>query len=370
MGVTPAAGPRVQPNLRNAALDGIRGVAISAVIASHFVPGGFRGGAYGVLVFFVLSGYLITTLLLKEYDASGRINLKAFYARRALRLLPALYAFLLVALALTFFFGTYLRMDPGGSVVGSVLAVFYVFNWVDFAGLNIPHSMTPLWTLSVEEQFYLVWPPVLILLLGVPVFKRHLQGMVLGAAVVFAALGMVAFLMFGYMSYYRTWTWIAPLLLGVSLAIAQRRSHGKFGAQFAHYSALAWYLLILVAIYPPSLDSVVTHAVIVPLLSIATCAIIARSVSNQKTFATRVLSSPVATYLGRRSYGLYLWNLITLETLENFISHPAILIGCALAVTFAVAEASYRWIELPALRLKHRFVRAQLMSTPQSEANI
>ncbi|MHA7269362.1 acyltransferase family protein [Arthrobacter sp. HLT1-20] len=368
MAVQPVAAPHVRAAPLNAALDGIRGIAISAVIASHFVPGGFRGGAYGVLIFFVLSGYLITTLLLAEYERSGRISLKAFYARRALRLLPALYAFLLVALALTFTFGATLHLDRGGAVTGAALAFFYVFNWVDFAGLQIPHAMTPLWTLSVEEQFYLVWPVVLILMLGVPVLKRHLQGIVLGAAVVFAALGIAAFLVFGPMSFYRTWTWIAPLLMGASLAIAQHRTQGRFGADLARFSPMAWCLLLLVAIYPPDLDSVVTHAVSIPVLSVATCAIIARSAGrslgpnagSRTALSTRVLGSPVLRYLGQRSYGLYLWNLLALETLQQFIHHPAVLIACALAVTFAVAEASYRWIELPALSFKHRFARVQL----------
>lgn len=90
MSIQRAVQARLVNKPRNAALDGIRGVAIVAVIASHYIPGGFKGGAFGVLVFFVLSGYLITALLLKEYDATGKLELKAFYARRALQLLPAL----------------------------------------------------------------------------------------------------------------------------------------------------------------------------------------------------------------------------------------------------------------------------------------
>lgn len=367
MPIPAAKTPPVQTKARNTALDGIRGVAISAVIASHyvpvFIPGGFEGGAYGVLVFFVLSGYLITSLLLKEHERAGRIDLKAFYARRALRLLPALYLFLLVSLALTFTVGRYLGMAEDGAVIGAVMAFFYVFNWADFSGLHIPHSMTVLWTLSVEEQFYLLWPLLLILMLAVPAVKRRLQGVVLSAAVVFTVLGVVAFLMFGLMSYYRTWTWIAPLLLGASLAIAQRRTQGQASAELAKFAPMAWCLLLLVAVYPPSLDSVVTHAVVVPLLSLATCAIIARSTgtsTGKPALSTRVLGSPLLNYLGTRSYGLYLWNLLALESLVHFIANPALLIVCALAIAFAVAEASYRWVEMPALRLKHRFERAQL----------
>lgn len=364
MNVQPADSTRGGPRARNAALDGIRGLAIAAVIASHFVPmvipGGFSGGAYGVLVFFVLSGYLITTLLLREYDSSGRVDIKAFYIRRALRLLPALYVFLLIALLMTFLFGTQLNMDRGGAVIGAVMAFFYVFNWADFAGLGIPHSISPLWTLSVEEQFYVVWPPLLLIMLGTPWLKRHLQGAVLGAVVVFTGLSIAAFLLFGVMSYYRTWTWVASLLMGASLAIAQRRTKGQFGNSLASFSPIAWCLLLLVALFPPPLSSIVTYAVTVPLLSLATCAIIARSTTSQNSLSLTVLGTPVLLYLGRRSYGLYLWNLLALETLEHFITTPALLMVCALAVTLAVAEASYRWIEMPALRLKHRFERAHL----------
>ncbi len=359
MSVQPAAAQlRTKP--RNAALDGIRGVAIIAVIASHYVPGGFKGGAFGVLVFFVLSGYLITTLLLKEYDVTDRIRLGAFYARRALRLLPALYVFLLLSLALTFLFGTELHMDRDGAVVGAVLSFFYVFNWADFAGLGIPHSMTPLWTLSVEEQFYLIWPLLLVLLLGVPALQRRLLGIVYSAVVVFTLLGVVAFFMVGFLSFYRTWTWIAPLLLGAALAIAERRTRGRFGAGLARFSPMAWCLLLLLLAVPPSLGSAVTYLAAVPLLSLATCAIIARSTGDRAALSTRMLSGPLLGYLGRRSYGLYLWNLIALETLAHFIGNQVVLLGCALAVTFAVTEASYRWVELPALRWKRKFERVSL----------
>lgn len=364
MSIQRAVQARLVNKPRNAALDGIRGVAIVAVIASHYIPGGFKGGAFGVLVFFVLSGFLITALLLKEYDATGKLDLKAFYARRALRLLPALYLFLLVGLGLAFVWGGPLRMDAQGAATGAGLAFLYVFNWADFAALRIPHAMTPLWTLSVEEQFYLLWPLVLLLLLGVPALQRRLQGIVLGAVAASTALGVAMFLVFGLMSFYRTWTWVGPLLLGAALAIAQRRTRGQAGVELSRFSPGAWCLLLLVALFPPALDSVVVHVVVVPLLSVATCAIIARSTRDPDTappaLSTRLLSSAPLKYLGTRSYGLYLWNLLALEGLQPFLAHPVVLTACALALSFAMAELSYRWVEMPALRLKRRFERERL----------
>ena len=160
--MTPSALPTARPP-RNQALDGARGVAVALVVGSHWSPAHVRyGGAVGVIVFFVLSGYLITSILLAEHAATGRIDLRAFYTRRALRLFPAL-ALLVVALP----FLQKLVADPQltyGYIRWAGETALYLGDFVRSGGGTLgPLDHT--WSLAVEEQFYLVWPLVLLALL-------------------------------------------------------------------------------------------------------------------------------------------------------------------------------------------------------------
>jgi peptidoglycan/LPS O-acetylase OafA/YrhL len=144
------------------ALDGVRGAAILAVLSSHF--GLLPGGAFGVDAFFVLSGFLITSLLLDEWHANGTISLRLFYTRRALRLFPALGALLLFALAvalLAIFVGGKSPHQIQAFLQGIGFGAFYVANIAKAAGLKLA-SLTHLWSLAEEEQFYLLWPIALL----------------------------------------------------------------------------------------------------------------------------------------------------------------------------------------------------------------
>ena len=164
------------------ALDGLRGLAVTAVIVNHLRPNALPGGWLGVDVFFVLSGFLITSLLLAEHRATGRVDLRHFYSRRARRLLPALFL-LLVVLAIV----ARIAPDAAGfqGLRGDGLsALGYVANWhfvlagTSYFGAFAPSPLRHLWSLSVEEQFYLLWPLALVVVL-----RRH------GAR----AVGIVAF---------------------------------------------------------------------------------------------------------------------------------------------------------------------------------
>ena len=145
-------------------LDGLRGIAILAVLAAHTGVPGFAdgGGGAGVTLFFVLSGYLITSLLLAERDKNGRVDLRAFYVRRALRLLPALAAVLVVVVVLLL-----AGLAPAAAVADTNYAIViagvvaYVANWVAVAGQSIG-MLGHTWSLAVEEQFYIVWPAMLL----------------------------------------------------------------------------------------------------------------------------------------------------------------------------------------------------------------
>ena len=153
-------------------VDGLRALAVAAVVIYHLGAGWLPGGFLGVDVFFVISGYLITSLLLAEHRRTGRIELRRFWLRRARRLLPALFLMIVVVLAVM------VLVHPGevARLHGAVLASFgYVANWY-FAFANVPYFeqfgrpsvLQHLWSLAVEEQFYLLWPPIMALGLTVP----------------------------------------------------------------------------------------------------------------------------------------------------------------------------------------------------------
>jgi peptidoglycan/LPS O-acetylase OafA/YrhL len=153
-------------------LDGLRGLAILAVMLNNarYLPGGFLG----VDIFFVLSGFLITALLLQEWQRTGTIRLGAFYARRALRLLPALFALLALVLVAPGLF--YLAARPWKD---AAIAALYATNWVNAFSLRNMAILDHTWSWTVEEQFYVLWPPLVPVLLALRVRRRWILSMVL-----------------------------------------------------------------------------------------------------------------------------------------------------------------------------------------------
>jgi peptidoglycan/LPS O-acetylase OafA/YrhL len=165
---SPPQAPAPAPRLRRMpGIDGLRAVAVAAVFLYHAGVSWMPGGFLGVDVFFVISGYLITSLLIAEFDHSGRIALARFWAGRARRLLPALFVLLAVCLLI----GATLQRGKLVGLRGDALAsIFYVANWrfifeheSYFAQFGRPGLLRHLWSLAVEEQFYLVWPPLFLL---------------------------------------------------------------------------------------------------------------------------------------------------------------------------------------------------------------
>src|SRR5438093_1585780 len=192
------------------ALDGVRGIAIAIVVAFHAF-GWPAAGTLGVDLFFVLSGFLITTLLLEEHARSGRIGIRAFYLRRARRLLPALFAllvpFLLIALAAVVFRGS----SPSALFLGLGAALTYTSNIVVAADPSaVPAALIHLWSLGAEEQFYIVWPLLLVVLM-----RRGgigFVGVVLGAYAVASADSVRPLVCLGRFSY-SVYLWLLPLLV-------------------------------------------------------------------------------------------------------------------------------------------------------------
>ena len=342
-------------------IDGLRAIAVSAVFVyhadRHLLPGGFLG----VDVFFVVSGYLITSLLLAELEASGRIALREFWMRRARRLLPALFVLLGVCLlvAATIERG---RIELRGDALAALL---YVANWrfvfdhqSYFAQFGRPPLLRHLWSLAVEEQFYVVWP--LLLVLGLRLRRRFAVPVLVAAAAVASTIEMwVLYRPGGDPSrvFYGTDTRAAPLLVGVLLAfvwkpdalpmLSQRRASTLVDA--ASIAALACVVYAFVAVHDD--ETRVYHGGFL-LLALCAAALLATIVHPQGRLG-RFLARPVPRWVGERSYAIYLWHWPVLAfTRPGVDIHlPAALVFVLQAsITLVLADLSYRFVESPIRR--------------------
>jgi peptidoglycan/LPS O-acetylase OafA/YrhL len=329
------------------ALDGIRAVAVAAVLLFHgaaFLPGGFLG----VDAFFVLSGFLITSLLLAERGNDGRIRLAAFWGRRARRLLPAL----LVVLAVTVVGARYLLPadDPLRLRWDALSALSYVANWrMIYQGGGYfdqtapPSALQHTWTLGIEEQFYLLWP---LLLLVIP--RRFLVAACCAGAVASATLMAVLYHPFDLdRAYFGTDTRAQALLVGCALAAARPLSR-RVAAVAA---ALGGTVFLAALVLANGSDGWLYRGGFLG-VALAVAGVIAHSSASPQAFTARVLALPALVWLGRISYGVYLWHWPLYQFLSGDRTGLAgvNLLGLRVGVTLAVAAASYVLIEQPIRR--------------------
>jgi peptidoglycan/LPS O-acetylase OafA/YrhL len=353
------------PTLRHApGLDGIRALAVIAVVVYHLgttgVPQLLRGGFLGVDVFFVLSGYLITSLLLVEVGRTGRISMAGFYQRRARRLLPALLAVLLAVGG----FGSFVLTDLAAKLRGELVAALgYVSNWwliaqhsSYFGGGGRPSPLTHLWSLAVEEQFYLVWPVVLIVLVR---FGAQRRGVLIGLAVAITASTIAGALLYDPWTdpsrvYYGTDTRALAPLIGAALALCLRP--WRYGS-VQDGGARRW-------LDPAGVGALLALAAIAALLKdnsplvyrggFAVIALLAAVVvgvaGHPASRLGRLLGRAPLAWLGERSYAIYLWHWPVFVLTRPGLDLP--LTGWAdvalrLAITLVLAELSYRCVERP-----------------------
>lgn len=322
---------------RRPELDGIRAVAVTLVVLEHCqVPGMVHAGGVGVTMFFTLSGFLITSLLLEERAASGRIDMVRFYKRRILRLLPALYASLLAALVLA------LLLDVAtGSTEFLASVVLYSSNWLMAMGPQGLFGHT--WSLSVEEQFYLTWPVVVLLAAR----RVRLLFWLAVAGSVGSVLLRVALWNGGVGErriYFGTDARADALLLGCALAIGlhqtcSRRSHPVAASGMLGCAAL-W-------LASEGFTASVVQPFAVAVLTAAAIWLLVRG-----PVSVWLQWSPLRA-IGQRSYGLYLWHYPIAEGLRALtdytVSWPALLAVTVLLSGLAT-ELSWRYVEQPLLR--------------------
>ena len=343
-------------------LDGLRGVAVAAVLWFH--GGSLTGGYLGVDAFFVLSGFLITSLLLIERESAGSISLGAFWARRARRLLPALAA-TLVAVAL---YAQFLAEPTElATIRGDALwTLGYLANWHQvfadadyFALFRSPSPLQHTWSLAIEEQFYVVWPLLFVLVARLRP-SRSTATKILVAASVAAVMAFTAAQVLydptdSARVYYGTDTRVGAILVGAALAAGLRR-FGPVGSRRGRTAleALAVVSAIGLAVAWWRLEgtSTLLYRGGFVACAFATAVVIAAAVHPRRGVVARALSWAPLRGLGVISYGVYLWHWPIYVVLSpervDLTGRP--LLALRISVTLAVAVVSYRLVERPIRR--------------------
>ena len=348
--------PEETPRLsRMPALDGLRAISILSIVLYH---GGVAlpGGYLGVDIFFVISGFLITSLLLVDWERHGKLNLKDFWTRRARRLLPAL--FLVVAFVLTL--SLFVNIGKLGTVrADSLASLFYVSNWWFIADgasyfdqFSDPSPLRHTWSLSIEEQWYLLLPLALLLLLPRLRSRRWLVALLL-------VLGVASAIWMAILAptdgadasrvYYGTDTRIQALLVGSALAALLTPGVLERLKPLAHI--WGWIGLVAVAagimIMGESWPWTFTGGFLV--FAVAVAAMLLSVVAHPRGLLARVLSTAPLVFIGKLSYGIYLWHwpvYIWLSPERTGLSSWPLL-AVRLAVTMVLAGLSYKFVELP-----------------------
>lgn len=385
------------------ALDGLRTLAVVAVVLYHLNLTWAQGGLLGVTVFFVLSGYLITRLLINEVSKTGRIDLKSFWIRRIRRLFPAVVTVVAVTCALCTIFNHVMLTKMRPDILPSLL---FFNNWWQIAqdvsyfnALGDPSPLTHFWSLAIEEQFYLVWPPLLLAMVSMHMSKPNTRRVVLGLAAISAIAMMLLYNPAADPSrvYYGTDTRVFSLLLGAwmafipdrdlaparlvhhlgldRLAISGKRGkhnvdeRGKDNGSAADASQAPSGALARFWSSPASIDllgivGLVGLAAMVAftngytafqyrggtlLCSVLTLMVIAACVQPQGLVARALAAEPLV-WIGKRSYSIYLWHyplLLLMNPVANINDTPWWHYILQVLLVVAVAECSYRFVEEP-----------------------
>lgn len=335
------------------ALDGLRALSVLAVIWHHTsgTPGPriSHSGFMGVDFFFAISGFLITTLLIRERERTADISLRNFYARRALRIFPLYYAVL--ALYILLVFATE-RDTPKGTQFFRNLPAFltYTVNWfVDLStGTAVPFYFS--WSLSTEEQFYLLWPPLLV---GALLLSKGRIWAPLTALLTLVALSVGAGVLFD--AQVLPWRILAslslPILLGAAFAIIvnTRRGYAAVAVVLGWWwSAPAVFGVMIAALWfgaPPWSIQII--------MAIAVTAVTIR----ENTLMHPVLTWRPLAFIGVISYGIYLMHMLCANVVRRIVHEDQGLALCAgtTILVIAVAYLSFRYFETPLLRIKRRF---------------
>ncbi len=339
-------------------LDSLRGYAVLLVLLVHGVNRFFKGGWVGVDLFFVISGYLITSLLIGEYDKYNGISLKKFYTRRFLRLLPALFIGVLFANILWGHSG----FDNGNRLKATLAALFYFTNLIK----DIPGNLNHMWSLAVEEHFYIFWPITVLYFLFRLGYEKRLW-FVVGLLIIVTAFRLylgntpIDIGPIHIDSYHSTLSRIDCILLGVIMSIVlseMKKNNVDFVKQQNDNGMLALYALLFVAVLFLVSDTSAywqNGGFIATNLLCALTVLFAVQHPQHPFFLNKAI-----LWVGKRSYGIYVYHypIFLLFTFKNGPQDMKTYILITLlrfGLTFIVAAVSFKYIEQPILNYKKRF---------------
>ena len=351
-------------------IDSLRALAVLAVIIYHVDVNYLPGGFLGVDLFFVLSGYLISSLIIKEYRKTGSLNLYNFYIRRARRLLPAVYFMITVGLVIMVLFNeVLLRKSHLDAIFGYIYSSnwWYIFHKLDyFDSFGAQSPFKHLWSLAIEEQFYMIFP---LLFLLVNRKKKSKDGTYkLNKNFLYVVLGLILVSLIAHILlfdinnisriYFGTDTRAFSLLVGVVGAILypMERLHAKVTPQqnmiYSVVSLVSIATLITVMIYTSEYNTLLYRGgfLLVAILGL----IVIISSGKQHTLMSRLLSFKPVVFIGKISYSLYLWHfpVLVLTTPVSEIGNPNIIfVILRVILTFILATASYVFVETPIRKL-------------------
>jgi peptidoglycan/LPS O-acetylase OafA/YrhL len=376
-----AAAPPYKPSSQSfyrPELDALRFAAFLGVFlyhamphdASAYEPAGlfapwiaavFRSGSFGVDLFFALSAYLITSLLVREKEIRGSLDVTSFYLRRILRIWPLYFGFLVLAISLTCL--GFRSQNLTAPYIAGYAAL--AGNWV-YAAYGLPHSVAiPLWSVSIEEQFYLLWP------LAIRSCSRRMIACAACALLIAGSCCTAALMLLtnrtpqGYALEYNTFARLAPIALGILLAL--RFAHGTVSispikrAGLFSLGAATWVIVSRYCefnVHGPAklLDNMLGR----PAIALGAIAILVATAG-----ARGFLINRVTLYFGKISYGLYVIHafglLVAMKLLgQHRVPLATLVVAVAgLFITIALAAVSYRWLEAPFLSLKERFTHVE-----------
>ncbi|MBJ7607937.1 MAG: acyltransferase [Candidatus Dormibacteraeota bacterium] len=328
------------------ALDGLRGLAVLAVVVSHCWPQALPGGWAGVDIFFVLSGFLITSILLAEHERTGRISFRNFYTRRALRLLPAMGATLLMGVLIA---GLLYSGSLNDTLREAIAAFLSVANWLVALGQVRSGLLVHTWTLSIEEQFYWTWPIVLSVALAVGGRRAALWTTIvlIGVVLLHRLTGLQG-------AYFRTDARADSLLVGCAVAIAASLGIlDRVSTRIIKIGGITGTLSLGIVLAAGDHASSLMEGVGFTLVGLAAATVVVAIAVRPMRLPVEMACCPPLVWVGQRSYGVYLYHPLCIAILAPRLGTEGLftLVGTALLV-LVTAAASYRYLETPFLRLK------------------
>lgn len=341
-------------------LDGFRGIAILAVIFFHANPSFLSGGFIGVDIFFVLSGFLITSLLIQEFDHKGSVNLKYFYMRRALRLGPAFLLLLVVFCTVSFIFLSEEKAIV--NLVDALIALVYLSNWARAFDIHPPDFLGHTWSLSIEEQFYILWPIILLGLLRI--IKNRWYGFLFAVTVALLSWFLRVVLTLHEAPVERLYNGLDTradgLMIGCALGILL--SSCLISEKFK--MVLSRWLEYIAPVFMIFLFAFLTFGDWLHpgmyyfgflVIEVLVAGIILDVVINKKNMVSKILAMRWLVWVGSISYGLYLWHYPIFRTMFALGYNFWAVIVFGTLITFVVATCSYYLLEKPILKFRRSF---------------